>query len=87
MVQNQVRVRIDGGKTAPMNDGLFARSPRSMALASCVSTGRNSTPYDGATDWIAPHCPFPIAVAASRATATCDMPGAISFSSASHISR
>jgi len=23
MVQNQVRVRINGGKTAPMNDGLF----------------------------------------------------------------
>ena len=43
--------------------------PRSISLASATPTGRNSTPNDGATDWIAPNCPMPRASAASRSTA------------------
>ena len=57
---------------------------RSISPASRTSIGRTSTPNDGATDWIAPNCPIPWAMAASRNTAACVTPGAISLSSPSH---
>jgi hypothetical protein len=44
----------------------------------------NSTPNDGATDWIAPNWPIPPGTVASRSIAARDTRGAISLSSSSH---
>jgi len=46
-------------------------------------TAVNSTPNDGATDWIAPNWPIP-EEAASRRTAALVTRGAISLSNSSH---
>src|SRR5262245_3039151 len=42
---------------------------RSISSASRMLTGLNSTPNEGATDWIAPYWPAPAAVVGSRSTA------------------
>src|SRR5262249_38896147 len=47
-----------------------AAMPCSIPLGSCRSSGRNSTPNDGATAWSAPNWPGPAAIAESRRTAT-----------------
>src|SRR5215471_5251522 len=57
---------------------------RSISPASRTLTGVNSTPNDGATDWMAPNCPVPAAMAGSRRTATRVTLGAISLRSSSH---
>jgi hypothetical protein len=54
---------------------------RSISPALRMSTGRNSTPSDGATVWIAPNSAGPAAMAESRRTATRAVRGAISLSS------
>ena len=43
---------------------------RSISPASPTSTGRNSTPNDGAAPWITANWPIPEDMAASRRTAT-----------------
>ena len=57
---------------------------RSISPASRTSTGLNSTPNDGATDWMAANCPTPAAMAGSRRTAARVTRGAISLSNSSH---
>src|SRR5262245_14108401 len=57
---------------------------RSISLASRKPIGRNSTPNDGATDWIAPNWPAPAAILGSRMTPTLVTRGAICLSSSNH---
>ena len=61
-----------------------AVTSRSISLASRMSTGLNSTPNDGATDWIEANWPIPAGMVGSRRTAARVTPGAISLSSSSH---
>ena len=68
----------------PFEERPKAVTARSISPASRTSTGRNSTPNDGATDWIAANCPIPAAVAGSRRIATRVRLGAICLSSSSH---
>jgi hypothetical protein len=57
---------------------------RSISDASCTFMGVNSTPSDGATDWMAAYWPIPAEIAALRRTAARVTRGATSFSSSSH---
>src|SRR5262245_28364007 len=57
---------------------------RSISSASRMLTGLNSTPNEGATDWIAPYWPAPAAVVGSRSTAARFRRGVISLSSSNH---
>src|SRR5262249_38994598 len=59
-------------------------TPRSISPALRTPIGVNSTPRDGATDWMAPHWPVPPGSAASRMIAARVTPGASSLSSSSH---
>src|SRR6516165_8266411 len=68
----------------PFAERAKAATARSISLASRTSTGRNSTPNDGAAVWIAPHWPIPEAMVASRMTAARVTCGAISLSSSNH---
>jgi hypothetical protein len=54
------------------------------APASPTLTGLNSTPSEGATDWMTPSCPLPWDRARSRRIAARDTPGESSLSSSSH---
>src|SRR3954451_14401824 len=56
---------------------------RSMSLGSRTLTALNSTPNDGATDWIAPNSPMPADTAGSPMTATRVTPGGVRLSSSS----
>jgi hypothetical protein len=56
----------------------------SISLASRKPIGVNSTPIDGAMNWMAPNWPLPAAMAGSRRIAARVTPGAISLSSSSH---
>src|SRR5205823_5630990 len=62
-----------------------AVTSRSISLASRRSSGLNSTPNEGATDWIEANWPIPAGIVASRRTAARVTPGAISLSSSSHL--
>src|SRR5262245_20795787 len=68
--------RAQSHNQAPFRPRANELTPRSISPAS-----RNSTPNDGATDWMAPNCPLPMAKTASLSTATCVTFGAISLSS------
>src|SRR5262245_55103412 len=68
----------------PLDERANAEIARSMSPGSRTLTGVNSTPNDGATDWMAPNCPVPAAIAGSRRTATRVTLGAISLRSSSH---
>src|ERR1700704_524684 len=68
----------------PSGSRAKAPTPDSISPVARTSTGLNSTPNDGATDWIAPHIPMPDAIAGSRRTATRDKRGAISLSTSSN---
>src|SRR5215469_10023901 len=57
----------------------------SIALESCVSIGRSSTPTYGATAWIAPNWPIPAGTSGSRTTATRVTVGAICLRNSSHL--
>src|SRR5262245_14571666 len=57
---------------------------RSISSALRKSTGRSSTPSDGAAAWITANCPTPWGMLASRRTAARVTRGAISLSSSSH---
>ena len=57
---------------------------RSISPTSRTLTGLASMPSDGAADWMAPNCPIPEAMVASRRTATCLTSGAICLSTSSH---
>ena len=61
-----------------------AATARSISSALRTSTGRNSTPNEGATAWSAPNCPLPEAMAGLRSTATRVTRGAISLRNSSH---
>ena len=61
-----------------------AATARSISPASRTSIGLNSTPSEGAADWMAPNWPIPAAMAGSRSTAARVTAGAISLSSSSH---
>ena len=63
---------------------LKAVTARSISPASRKPIGRNSTPNEGATDWIAPNWPAPEAISGSRITPTRVTRGATSLSSSSH---
>src|SRR5262245_51787774 len=77
---NELPVRIK----PPFDDFAKTVTARSISAASRTLSGVNSTPNDGATDWIAANWPIPAAMAASRMTATRVTPGAISLSSSNH---
>ena len=68
----------------PFDPRANAATARSISGASRTLTGLNSTPNDGATDWIAPNWPLPAVMSGSRRTAARVTRGAISLSSSSH---
>jgi len=49
----------------------FEDTPRSISAPSCTVSGINSTPNEGAADWMAANWRIPAGEAASRRTATC----------------
>src|SRR5215467_7895319 len=67
----------------PLGELANAEIARSISPGSRKLTGVSSTPSVGATDWIAPNCPIPAAMAGSRRTATRVTLGAISLRSSS----
>ena len=68
----------------PLGTRAKSATARSISAASLTSTGVNSTPNEGATDWMAANWPIPAETEASRMTATRVTPGANSLSSSSH---
>src|SRR5262245_42321175 len=68
----------------PLGERANAVSPRSMTSGSATLIGVNSTPSDGATDWIAPSWPLPDARPRSRRIAASVTRGTSSLSSSSH---
>src|SRR5262245_3210862 len=68
----------------PFGERAKAASARSITPASLTLSGVNSTPSDGATDWMAPSCPLPEAKPRSRRIAARITLGESSLSSSSH---
>src|SRR6266511_1176784 len=68
----------------PFDPCAKAVTARSSSATLRTSTGLNSTPNEGAADWIAPSWPVPVGRLGSRMTATRIKRGAICLSNSSH---